>query len=137
MWAGAPNCYLEFLEKLIKQICRTVGPSLAASLEILTLCRNVASLSLFCGIILVDVHRNWLNWFHFLILERGLFVYSDRLHNFSVTFPRCYKDVYVNSFFPYTARPWNSLSIEHFPLKYDLNGFKSRIDRHLLTLGSF
>ena len=25
--------------------------------------------------------------------------YPDRLHGFSVTIPRCYKDVYVNSFF--------------------------------------
>ena len=30
--------------------------------------------------------------------------YSDRLHDFSVTIPRCYKDVYVNSFFPRTAK---------------------------------
>ena len=34
--------------------------------------------------------------------------YSGRLHDFSVTIPRCYKDVYVNSFFPHTARLWNS-----------------------------
>ena len=33
VWAGAPSCYLEFMDKLQKQICRTVGPSLAASLE--------------------------------------------------------------------------------------------------------
>ena len=63
--------------------------------------------------------------------------YSDRLHDFSVTIPRCYKDVYVNSFFPRTAKLWNSLPIECFPLTYDLNGFKSRINRHLLTVGSF
>ena len=31
--AGAPSCYLELLEKLQKRICRTVGSSLAASLE--------------------------------------------------------------------------------------------------------
>ena len=61
--------------------------------------------------------------------------YSDRLHDFSVTIPRCYKDVYVNSFFPCTARLWNSLPIECFPLTYNLNGFKSRINRHLLTVG--
>ena len=35
--------------------------------------------------------------------------YSDRLHDFSVTIPRCYKDVYVNSFFPRKTTPWNSL----------------------------
>ena len=46
-WAGAPSCYLELLDKLQKQICRTVDPSFAASLEPLVHCRNVASLSLF------------------------------------------------------------------------------------------
>ena len=30
VWAGAPSCYLDLLEK---RICRIVGPSLAASLE--------------------------------------------------------------------------------------------------------
>ena len=33
----APSCYLELLDKLQKQICRTVGASLAASLESLVL----------------------------------------------------------------------------------------------------
>ena len=44
IWAGAPSSYLELLDKLQKQICRTVGPSLAASLEPLAYCQNVASL---------------------------------------------------------------------------------------------
>ena len=47
VWAGALSCYLELLDKLQKRICRTVSPSLAASLEPLTHRRNVASLSLF------------------------------------------------------------------------------------------
>ena len=59
--------------------------------------------------------------------------YSDRLHDFSVIIPRCYKDVYVSSFFSRTARPCNSLPMECFPLTYDLSGFKSRI----LAVGSF
>ena len=33
VWAGAPSCYLELLDKLRKRICRTVGLSPAASLE--------------------------------------------------------------------------------------------------------
>ena len=33
IWDGAPSCYLESLDKLQKGICRTVAPSLAASLE--------------------------------------------------------------------------------------------------------
>ena len=45
--AGAPSCYLEFSDKLQKQICMTVSPSLATSLEPLAHRRNVASLSLF------------------------------------------------------------------------------------------
>ena len=35
VWAGAPNCYLELFDKLQKQLCRTDGPSLAASLELI------------------------------------------------------------------------------------------------------
>ena len=58
-------------------------------------------------------------------------------YQLAVTIPKCYKDVYVNSFFPHTARPWNSLTKECFCLTYDLSGFKSRINRHLLTEGSF
>ena len=47
MYAGAPSCYLELLDKLQKRICRTDDPSLAASLEHLAHGRNVPSLSLF------------------------------------------------------------------------------------------
>ena len=47
VWGGAPSCYLELSDKLQKQICRTVGPSLATSLEPLAHCRNVARLSPF------------------------------------------------------------------------------------------
>ena len=37
VWAGAPSCYLELLDKLQKGICSTVVPSLAVSLEPLAL----------------------------------------------------------------------------------------------------
>ena len=137
VWAGAPSCYLELLGKLQKQICRTVGLSLAASLEPLAYHQNVASFSLLyryyfgrCSSELAQLVS--------LPYSRGRStLYSDRLHDFSVTIPRCYKDVYVNSFFPCTARLWNSVPIECFLLTYNLNGFKSRINRHLLTVGSF
>ena len=32
-WAGTPSCYLELLDKVQKRVCRTLHPSLAASLE--------------------------------------------------------------------------------------------------------
>ena len=56
---GAHSYYLDLLDKLQKRICRTVGPSLATSFIVITL---------------VDVHLNWLNWFHFVFLEGGLLV---------------------------------------------------------------
>ena len=74
VWDGAPSCYLELLDKLQKWICRTAGPSVASSLEPLAHCQNIAMLSLSIGITVVDVHLNWLIWFHFLILEGGLLV---------------------------------------------------------------
>ena len=47
VWAGAPSCYWEL--PVQKQICRTVSPSRAASLEPLAHRRYVASISLFYG----------------------------------------------------------------------------------------
>ena len=61
---------------------------------------------------------------------------SDRLHDFSVPVPRCYKDPYDNSFFSPTGKSWDYLPIECFHLTYDLNGFKATINKHLLTVGS-
>ena len=105
--------------------------SIAASLEPLAHHRNVASLSLFY----------WQMFFRTGSTGSTSFFrfarYSDKLHGFSVTIPRCYKDVYVNNFFLRTTRLWNSLPIESFPSTYDLSGFKSRINRHLLTVGFF
>ena len=137
VWSGAPSCYLELLKKLQKPICRTVGFSLAPSLEPLAHRPNVANLSLFyrhyfgrCSSELAELVP--------LPYSRGRSTrYSDRLHDFSVTIRRCYKDVYVNSFFPCTDRLWNSLPIECFSLIYDLSGFNCRINRHVLNVGSF
>ena len=125
------------LDKLQKWICRAVGPSLAASLELLAHCLNVASLSLFCRYYCGRCSSELAQLVPLCFSQGTSTCYSDRLHDFSVTIPRCYKDVYVNSFFPCTARFWNSLPRECFPLTYDLRGFKSRINRHLLTVGSF
>ena len=135
VWAGAPSCYLELLDKLQKRICRTVGPSLATALEPLAHHRNVASLYLLYRYYFVRFSSELAQLVP-LPFSRGK-VYFDRLRTFSVTIPRCYKDVYVNSLFPRTARLWNSLPIDCFPLAYDLNGCKSRITKHLLTVGSF
>ena len=102
----ALSCYLELQDTIQKWICRPVGPSLSASLERLAHHHNLASLSLFyryyfgrCSSELAELVP--------LLCSPGRSTYSDRLYDFSVTIPRCYKDVYVNSFFPRTARLWN------------------------------
>ena len=126
VWAGASSCYLELFDKLQKWICRTGGPSYANSLEPLAHLGNVVSLSLFykyyfggCSSELAKLAP--------LPYSRGTSTrHIDSLHGFSVTMPRCYKDVYVNSFFLRSARPWNYLPMECFPLTYDLNGFNSK-----------
>ena len=137
VWAGAPSCCLELLDKLQKWIFRTVGPSLDTSLEPLVYCRNVASLTLFCR---YYFGRCWSELAQLVPLSffwGSSTRYYDTLHDFSVTIPRFYMDVYVNIFFPGTSGLWNSLPIECFSWTYDLNGFKSRINRRLLTVGSF
>ena len=62
--------------------------------------------------------------------------YCNRLHDFPVTFRTCCKDVYVNSFFPHTARHGNSLPAEHFHFIYDLNGSTCRVNEYFF-LGVF
>ena len=135
VWAGAPSCYLELLDKIQKRICRTVCLSLAASLEALAHHQNVASLSLSyrhyfgrCSSELAQlVPLLYSRW-------RLSTSYSDRLQDFSVTISRRYKDVNINNFFAYTARLWNSLPIEFLSLTYGVSGFKSRINRHVGSL---
>ena len=117
----------QLLFGIVRQATKTyagllVGASLAASLEPLAHRRNVASLSLFyryyfgrCSSELAQLVP--------LPFSRGRSTrYFDRLHDFSVTIPRFYKDVHVNSFFPPTAKLWNSLPIECLLLIYDRSG---------------
>ena len=137
IWAGAPRCYLELLDKLQKQTCWSVGPSLAAPLEPLARCLNVAGLSLLQVLFWWMFFRTGPAGSTSFFLREVYSLNSDRLHDFSVTIPRCYKDVYVNSFFPCTARLWNSLPLECSPLTYNLNGFEPRVNRHLLTVKRF
>ena len=65
VWAGARNCHLEVFDKLQKQTCRIVGHSLAVSLKLLAHSHDRCT--------------------H----------YSNRLHDFSVTIWRYYKDASV------------------------------------------
>ena len=137
IWAGAPICYLNMLDKLRKRISRTIGPSLAAFLEPLPHRRKGSSLSL-----------SYRYYFGRCSSELGELVplshsrgnstcYFNRLHDFSFTIPKWYKDVYVNSLFPRIARLWNFLPAECFPLASDLAGFKYNASRQILSFEFF
>ena len=100
VWAGAPSCYLELLDKLQKRVCKTVGPSL----EPLAHRQNVAALSLFYMYYFGRCSSELVQLVPLPFSRERPTRNSNRLHDFSVTIPRCYKDVYVNSFFPRTAK---------------------------------
>ena len=66
---------------------------------------------------MVNVHLNWLNLFHFVIVEACvLAIPIDRM--IFVIIPRCYKDVNFNSLFSCTT---NSLEFSAYRmLSFDL-----------------
>ena len=77
---------------------------------------------------LVDVHLNWLSWFHFLIRERGLLVI---LIDCAIFFFSLFLDFTRMSMstVSFLAQQGSGilLIIECIPLTYDLNDFKSRL----------
>ena len=128
----ASSCYLEILDKVY---IRAVGTSLAVCLEPLSHLQHVARLSM--GITLLDIHLNWLNCFHSLILVVSLLVILIDCRIFLSPYLDVRRmSILIASFFAHL----NSLPIKCFPLTFNLNGLKCRINRHLICrffLGSF
>ena len=104
---GAPYCYLDMFDRLQRLLCRTLGPTFAASLISLT-CRCSKS---FCK----HYFGRWLNWLlsHNLVWVLPVILTS---HTFSVNIPRFPMDVYVNDFFLCTVSLWN-LTYRKFPFE--------------------
>ena len=92
--AGAPNCYLEFLDKLEKWILRTAGPSVDASCELSANHRNMASLSLFYKYYFGRCSSELAELVPHPYSQRRSACYFGRLHDS-----------------PCSDRPWNSLPI--------------------------
>ena len=72
----------------------------------------------------------------FLILMGGLLVILISCMVFLSLFQNAIR-MSMSTFFLRAAKLWNSLLAEWFLLTYDLNIFKSRVNRHLLFLGFF
>ena len=116
VWAGAPKCYLDLLDKLQRRISRVAGPDLSASLQSLAHHHNVASLSLLYRYYFCHCSDELAELVPLPHAHSHATRYSNRLHDFVVTVPQYSKEVYANSSFPQTAKLWNSLSTECFPL---------------------
>ena len=95
VWAGAPSCYLELLDKIQKWICSIVGRSLAASLEPFVYCRDVARSSLFYRCYFCRRSSELAQPVPLPFFSGRSTRYSYRMHIFSVAIYRCYRDVYV------------------------------------------
>ena len=87
--AGVPSSNMELLDKLQKRICRTVATSLVASLEPFDHRRNVASFSLFYRYYFSRYSTEMAQLTPLPFPRRGSTRYSGRLHDFSLTVPRC------------------------------------------------
>ena len=74
VWAGAPNCYMELLDKLQNEYAGLLVFQLLLLLNPWLIIKMWLASVFSIGITLVDVLQNWLNRFHFLFLEGGLLV---------------------------------------------------------------
>ena len=131
IWAGAPASCLDLLDKIQKRVVNLIGPVLSSSLQPLSHRRDVASLSLFYRY----YHAKCSSELQGLVPSSWLPVRSTRFskksHPFSVVVPRFKHNFYANSFFPRTAKLWNSLPADCFPHSYNLGVFKSNVNKYL------
>ena len=131
-----PQLLLRQARQATKMNMQDFGPSLAASLEPLAHLQNVACLSLFYKYYFGRCSTGLAQLVPLPFSQGRSTCCSDRLHDFSVTIPRCDKDVYVNSFVSLHNQTLEFFAHRIFPQAYNLNGFKFRINRHFLIVGS-
>ena len=131
LWAGAPACHLDLLDRVQKRICHLVGPALASSLQPLSHRRDVASLSLFYRYYHGKCSRELSSLVPKRYVAARLTRYSNRMHGSAVVVPPTKKGFCEKSFFPRTSRLWNSLPAVCFPEEYNLGLFKSNVNRTL------
>ena len=114
-WVGVPSSDLKLLDNQQKLVWKTVGSSIPVSLKPLAHCWNLAGLILFYRYYFGRCSSELDHLVPLSYFRRRSTRYSDTVHDFSVTIPICYKDVYDNSFFPSTARLCSSLALQWFP----------------------
>ena len=131
LWAGASSDALSLLDRIQKRVVNIVGPTLATSLQPLSIRRDVASLSLFYKFYHGRCSAELLSLVPPPKVSQRVTRLSSQCHPFTVAVPLCRKSFYSRSFFPRTSSMWNSLPLSCFPAAYDLHSFKSRVNSFL------
>ena len=132
IWAGASSTCLGQLDRIQRRISNLIGPYLSLQLHSLSHRRNVASLSLFYKYHYGHCSDDLKSLTPGIKTFNRVTRYSTKAHSMTVQVPTSYKHFYTSSFFPRTSRQWNSLPSSCFPACYDLQKFKTNVNRHLL-----
>ena len=133
LWAGAPANSLSLLDKVQNRVCNLIGPQLAAKLQPLSHRRNVASLSLFYKYFNKKCSTELSSLVPRLRPRVRTTRQSSNAHPYTVQIPKSTKSLYASSFFPRTSNLWNLLPADIFPDSYDMDKFKSSVNRHLIS----
>ena len=131
IWGGAALSSLSCLDRVQNRLRNLVGDDLFNSLQSLSHRRDVASLSLLYRYF----HGKCSNKLSLLVPDTHIFTHETRLatsthsNHLHITNPR--RDFHRNTFIPRSARLWNSLPSHCFPNTYNLQSFKSNVNKHL------
>ena len=131
IWAGSPMNALSVLDRLQNRIKYLIGDQLFQTLQTLGHRRNVACLSLFYRYFHGECSTEW----HDLVppqwtLNRNTWLaISSANHSHFLRLPLAKTKFHSKSFFLRTAEMWNTLPAECFPPFYNLDLFKSNVNK--------
>ena len=133
IWGGAAQTSLSCLDRVQRRLRYLVGDELFSTLPPLSHRRDVASLSLFYRYYNGKCSKE----LHSLIPPKKEFGRETRLsrksHEHTLSIPTVGNKYHGQSFIPRTSKQWNALPSECFPEEYDLDAFKSNVNRFLLS----
>ena len=133
IWAGSCNNVLSVLDDIQKRFRALVGDELYLTLPSLSHRRNVASLSLFYryfhGRCSGELHESVPRGRTFS--RRTRFALECETHPHYLNIPYIRTKFHAESFMPRVSKLWNKLPSTCFPAEYNLQTFKSRVNKHL------
>lgn len=134
VWGGASSTSLSLLDRVQRKAIRLIAdPDLTSNLQSLAHRRAVASLSLFYryyhGFCSTELASSVPLPLVFHRPSRA----QAASHPYQVSVPVCRIANFESSFFPRTAKLWNTLPLSVFPPSYNISTFKRRINKLVLS----